>query len=448
MLRRKFIKDALVCSTASVLMANSCSSSKKDTDIIILGGGFSGLYLAYLLDKAGKDYVLLEGSPRIGGRLYSHPVLKRDVGGRGIGDRYDLTMKIVNELGVELIDITSSMRSPKSIFYKDVLYPKWEDFNTDPSMFEFSLPNKAEGLSHLEEWYQRPDLDINYSAYLKEGGRTPEEIDLINISSNYNDVKETSAINAFHSQAFRKYNGSKVIYNFKGGSKNLINAITPSLSKEVLVNKKAIKISDNTNSVKVICQDGSSYVANNLVSTLPFSVLRDVDLSLNTTENQKQAINSLGYTNITQIHLHAKKPYWEDDAVPVSMWTDTPIERIMDMNPDPNITDIVCWVNGKGTSYFDNMSDKEIAKSTLKILSKMRPASEGKVEYIGTHNWGKYEFNKGAYAEFQPGQPALFEDMIKPAGNVHFAGEHTAKASRGIEGAAESAHRVYKELVA
>jgi len=103
-------------------------------------------------------------------------------------------------------------------------------------------------------------------------------------------------------------------------------------------------------------------------------------------------------------------------------------------------------VNGKGTAYFDNMSDKEIGDATLKILAKIRPASEGKVEYLGTHNWGKYEFNKGAYVEFGPGQAAWFEDMIKPAGNVHFAGEHTAKASRGIEGAAESAKRVFQEL--
>ena len=37
--------------------------------------------------------------------------------------------------------------------------------------------------------------------------------------------------------------------------------------------------------------------------------------------------------------------------------------------------------------------------------------------------------------------------MIKPAGNMHFAGEHAARNSRGIEGAAESAKRVYNELI-
>ena len=63
-----------------------------------------------------------------------------------------------------------------------------------------------------------------------------------------------------------------------------------------------------------------------------------------------------------------------------------------------------------------------------------------------THNWGTYKYYKGAYAELQVGQAGWFEDMIKPAGNVYFAGEHTAKESRGIEGAAESARRVYNEL--
>ena len=38
----------------------------------ILGAGASGLYIAMMLDSLGIKYELMEGSGRIGGRLYTH----------------------------------------------------------------------------------------------------------------------------------------------------------------------------------------------------------------------------------------------------------------------------------------------------------------------------------------------------------------------------------------
>ncbi|ENZ8011199.1 NAD(P)-binding protein [Klebsiella pneumoniae] len=36
-------------------------------EVIIVGGGLSGLYAAMLLEKAGINYLLLEGRERMGG---------------------------------------------------------------------------------------------------------------------------------------------------------------------------------------------------------------------------------------------------------------------------------------------------------------------------------------------------------------------------------------------
>ncbi len=446
MKRRNFIRTTGAAGLAGVMGLPSCSAS-LDTEFIILGGGISGLYLAHLLDKAGKDYILVEGSNRLGGRLFTHTDLQnREVGGRGIGDKYVELMKIVNELNVDLVDITDYMRSPTCIYKDGQLQNDWNHSDPNPRMLEYQLPKEGPILSALDEWYQRPDLDRVYSDLLIDRGRTQAEIDIINISANYNDVRETSAINSLHSGAFRKFNGSKRIYNFKDGSKTLIDAIVTTLKGQVSTDKMVTSLTDSGSGVKITCEDGSTYKAAKAISTLPFSTLRDVEMRLSTSVNQKKAIEELKYTLITQIHLKPTSHFWEEDGYHVDMWTDTPLERIMNSSAHPDQYELVCWVNGKGTSFFDNKSDKVIADYTLNKLKEIRPATEGNLEYVGTHNWGEYRYNKGAYAEFGVGQAALFEDMIKPAGNVHFAGEHTARASRGIEGAAESALRVFKEL--
>jgi len=448
MKRRRFIKTSGAVALAAGIGMPACSPC-YDAEVIILGGGISGLSLAYQLEKAGRDYVLLEGSDRLGGRLFTHEGLEnREVGGRGIGDKYVELMKLVEELNVGLIDITDYMRSPTSIYYKGELHKDWKQDEPNPRMLQYELATPPPTLTSLEEWYQRPDLDQAFSQQLINSGRTEEELDVINISANYNDVRQTSAINALHSSAFRKFNGSKRIYNFKNGSKTLIDALTAKLTRPVHRGKMVTTMSNDKNCIVATCEDGTKYCGQKMVSTLPFSTLRDVTSDISYSVNQKKAIEELGYTRITQIHIKPTEHFWEDDGYHVDMWTDTPLERVMNASALKENYELVCWVNGKGADYIDKMSDAETKDLTFETLKKIRPASEGKLEYIGTHSWAKYRYNKGAYAEFKVGQPALFEDMIRPAGNLHFAGEHTAKASRGIEGAAESAVRVFKELTA
>jgi len=437
MKRRTFLRNSLVAGAGLSFVPIACTP-KLDTEILILGAGMSGLNLAHQLQKAGKDYMVLEGSPRIGGRLFFHEELKRDVGGRGIGDKYVEVMKLVEELSVEVIDITDMVGGGSAIYMDRKLHPKWESDAPNPSRLEFSKLRGAPALAKLNGWYQRPELDESYADFLIKRGHTKEEIDLINISSNYNDVYETSVMNSFHGRAFRQFNGTKRLFNFKGGTKSLVNAIANNLKSPIQTNKLVTSITDEGKQVVVKCQK--------VVSTIPFSTFREIKIDAPLNDNQKKAIKELPYTLITQIHMQATSLYWKEDGAPVGMWTDTPLERLMSLNADKEKGELVCWVNGKGTAFFDSMSEKEIASFTLSEMKKMRPASEGNLEYIGTHKWGKYKYNKGAYCEFGVGHAALFEDMIRPAGNLHFAGEHAARNSRGIEGAAESAMRVLKEL--
>ena len=447
MIRRHFLQTAGVATLGASIGLAGCGSC-KDAEFIILGGGISGLYLAYLLEQEGREYLLLEGSSRLGGRLFTHTGLQnREVGGRGIGDKYVELMQLVEALDVPLVDITDYMRSPTAIYFNGEMHKQWDSENPNPRLLEYQLRQPLPALDALDQWYQTPNIDVPYSELLKASGRTEEDLDIINISANYNDVRTTSAVNPLHSAAFRKFNGSKRIYNFKDGSKSLIEAVVDQLSGPVLTDKMVTKIEDAGSCVNVTCADGQKYCGSKVVSTLPFSTLRDVTIDASLSQDQKKLIDQLAYTLITQIHLTPTEAYWEDDGIPVDMWTDTPLERVMNVSAIEGNHELACWVNGTGTAFFDGLSDREIESYVLKTMGEIRPSTIGKLEYVGTHKWGKYEYNKGAYAEFKVGQAALFENAILPAGNLHFAGEHTAKASRGIEGAAESAKRVFKEII-
>ena len=64
-------------------------------------------------------------------------------------------------------------------------------------------------------------------------------------------------------------------------------------------------------------------------------------------------------------------------------------------------------------------------------------------------SWAREPYSRGAYSNYLPGQVTRLKPvMAKPWHRLHFAGEHTAFTSPGMEGALESAERVTDELVA
>ena len=66
--------------SSGMLFANAAAATKSPTevDVVVVGGGYSGLTSGYEVHKAGLKTVVLEASGRIGGRSRS---LKLDNGG-------------------------------------------------------------------------------------------------------------------------------------------------------------------------------------------------------------------------------------------------------------------------------------------------------------------------------------------------------------------------------
>ena len=47
-------------------------SASREATVLIVGGGLTGLTTAYELNKVGIDSLILEASPRIGGKIYPY----------------------------------------------------------------------------------------------------------------------------------------------------------------------------------------------------------------------------------------------------------------------------------------------------------------------------------------------------------------------------------------
>lgn len=77
--------------------------------MIIIGGGLAGLYSAYLLEKHGIPYLLLEAQSRLGGRILGaqanqNPAHYFDLGPTWIFPHQKKIQALVNHLGIKLFD--------------------------------------------------------------------------------------------------------------------------------------------------------------------------------------------------------------------------------------------------------------------------------------------------------------------------------------------------------
>ncbi|NJK43384.1 MAG: NAD(P)-binding protein [Pleurocapsa sp. SU_196_0] len=78
--------------------------TELNADAVIIGAGISGLIAARNLVQAEKSVVVLEASPRVGGRLYTRTLedgTAFDLGGQWLGPEMWRVTNLVKELGLE-----------------------------------------------------------------------------------------------------------------------------------------------------------------------------------------------------------------------------------------------------------------------------------------------------------------------------------------------------------
>lgn len=122
-------------------------------NILIIGAGISGLYLAYLLEKK-YNITILEARERIGGRIYS--VDSHDMGPSWIWQHHQSILALVQELGLELF----SQHTEGYALYDTKA--KVERFTTPPALPSVRMNGSLTQL--VEALYERlENTQLHYS---------------------------------------------------------------------------------------------------------------------------------------------------------------------------------------------------------------------------------------------------------------------------------------------
>jgi monoamine oxidase len=435
-------------------------------DVIIIGAGLAGLAAARGLETAGLKCMIIEGEGRVGGRLHTLRDLPGapEAGGIQVGRGYEILRGTAAELNVPIIEGSGSgagaAESRSALFHINGQTLHAADWaastanrlsNTERAQLPLALAmHHARALPQLaspEAWMDAsPAQDVSYAAALRAHGASEEALRLIEANLNGNTLAGMSALSVARTIAiFRAGPGPAATIG--GGSQALPEAMWKALDTPVMFDARVAAISEEADGVSV-WTGKTRHRARHVLCTIPFAALRHIPVMGPLAPNIATLIPSLAYTRASFAYLSATSAFWKEDGGPETLWTDDPlIGRVFVLGDDPPMLKL--WTVGAGADLLDRMAPAAAAEAIVAKISAMRPAAKGKIKVERFFSWQKQAGARAIYHHIGTGQAATLAAATRHAGTrLHFAGEHLAQASSGMEGALESGVRAAAAILA
>jgi monoamine oxidase len=438
-----------------------------DARVAVIGGGLAGLHCAYRLQQAGVDVKVFEASSRTGGRTFTARGMLPDkqqiaeLGGEFIDSGHATMLALADEFKFQLDDLIEG----KGVIVGDTYYFDG-DFRSEKEViaeFEPLAPTMAAALTLGEKddaEFERLDA-ISIAEWLadkKEGNAGPLITALLNVAytGEYGlDADEQSIWNLLYlidfdtPDPFRIFGDSDEQFHLHLGSDSIATALADGLEGRIEVDTI----------LTAVARDGSRYrlsfdrdsgsrdeTFDHVVLALPFSTLRDVDLTeANIPEDKLQVISEVGYGTNAKLIGSFTSRVWNDMKLSGSSYSDLGYLNTWDTSRGQDgasgvLTNYLGGVAGlnsdKGTP--DERMVDALDNQGIDTVYPGVSAAYAKGSALRFH-WPTAPFNKGSYTCYRPGQWAFYGLEGERADNIHFCGEHCSLDYQGyMEGAAET----------
>jgi len=481
----------------------------KNINVAVLGGGLSGLTAAFELRKLGVNVTLYEARDRFGGRIYTHYFDKEKQYRAELGS---MRLPLAHECVWHYLNLFKIQT--RSFLYKNIngftyiknvrlrgdiqgkeamtkIYPlfdlkEWEknvhwnkmlDDSLARPLLSLTSSERKEILQIKKEYSFKYNTLCQYTlrqmlikGYLSEGA-----IDLVSSFSPFiRFLQPYSYSETLHDEYpvdFSQY------FELTDGMISFIDAFLEALNSDNHFsygvssdNLGYMSLKLNTSIEKIAWSEGNnqvtlSYNENNqfiskkfdfVVNTIPFTILRNLDMSALQSNVKMQAIKELNYIDALKVFILYKRRFWEDlGVITGSSLTDLPNGVIYYpsdhyykgiKNPEEPGVLLACYNLSLEATKLASLGENKIIEYMNRNLENIHGLPQGTLDkYILDYkicHWNSQKWIGGAFAFFYPDQKRTFlYDLTKPEydNKMFFTGEHVSSTHAWMQGSIKSA---------
>lgn len=452
-------------------------TAPRETDVVVVGGGLSGVMAARRLHEAGLDVVVLEARDRLGGRLLSEPLgngAAIDHGGQYLGPprQSRWIMEVARQLDIPWEPVHDQGRRLLQFHGRQVGYvglmPRLSPVVLlDIGQAQLRFDRLAQSVVLDRPWAtpkaQRLDGQT-FESWIRRNLRTSagRELTRMGVQGVWGaDPQELSLLHALlfvrsvargHFYDLFRVRGGAQESIFPSGAQTVPERLAAPLQNSIVMNAPVRRIEHRDDRVRVHSNSGVVIGRHAIVAVPPVLAGRiDYDPALPPERDKLTQRLAIGW--VIKHTLIYPEPFWRASGLSGQTGSDEgPVQAFFDNSVGEGRPAVLQgFTVASWARRLARLTEHDRRQAVLKQAAAFFGPRASKPDGYLEMNWAEEEWTRGCYHCYAPpgAWTSYGQAMRTPIGRLHWAGSETGiDGYGGMSGAVQAGERAAQEIVA